>query len=610
MRFKTRIALIGLLTTLAVTVVLTIQMIGSRPRSIVTWSRPRSIVTWGGSTLCVSERDYFMAQMNALLEAWIQGKPMQQLGQRRRRREERLLAVDLQHRVIWSEPRGHPWEPKAVSLPAALSWTLYRRIGIEIVRLPSFVCLRSSSAPDGRVVLVGESADNMVLSCRLGRVNAMEWEAGPFDPNSLSEASMIGDNPKMITDESLLQEIAHHRPTESLIYDSNLLSQGDLASDVQYRIAWHALQKPLYQALEQRMKDQGLEVARIAAYPGPDYTAGVAGASCRRLPSKQSNWFSRLLQGSLRRRRQPYIPYIPYVLFTVELGPQGQWRCHYTDTSGRSGPSPLRGSVQSDFDVYSPSVIPGSPEERPEPQLNVSKWSVTLDNGPQVEMIGVCADQGSTWWGPDGSVLDNWPGFMGRDSGYNRNMIDLISSRSKIRNVPRPSRFGRPQNEGRCTVLLRVSSSIGFGNRSGFSSRGMTSVHYGQSPLINRFGQGLFSGQYITLEFDSTNQDMVTHSLGLHVPTDPEARPQVLASKRRPRGSIAAARGRAQRGDSRIPPSTAQPTTRPESSVNLHLHWIRLENISLQLGQKADFEMILSEDAADVPSTSRIQVRP
>ena len=56
-----------------------------------------------------------------------------------------------------------------------------------------------------------------------------------------------------------------------------------------------------------------------------------------------------------------------------------------------------------------------------------------------------------------------------------------------------------------------------------------------------------------------------------------------------------------------IPPDLM---AQPEPDSDLPLYWIQLRNISLRLGQKTEFEMVVTEDAGDIASTSKVQVRP
>jgi hypothetical protein len=565
------------------------------------------IVSWGGPMLCVSERDYFLAEMGALFDTWearrSRNRPWPEPD-----RDERCLVFDLENRLVWLSEKGVANSCDYVRLPAALSWKLCYRSEDELHGIASPVCISPSRRWNGAMALIGQSADDMHFSCVLrgsflqGR---MEWEEGSFDPNTLSSSTSAEELASvLITDPARLNKILQTRPALAVSDNSPVRATagGDPPTDV--KATWRRLQRPLYQALEQEAVKRGYEVSRISTQPGPDYTAGLAGIGFRD-PSK--------------RRRNPFwsfflprrgISSVPYLFFTVDALGDGRWHCQTTQRPG-GGRSRRTGT---DFDFYLEAQGKG-PEmtlPRAEPQQGVPKWSVELDDGTYVELIGVCVQPGSTWWAPDGTDLGHWPGFWGRE-GYNRLAFDIMSSRSRERIRVRRISMGYRHDEGRIAVVLRVPSSTGFGNSSGSSGSGSLSVHYGKrAPLLDRFGQPGSSEsheQYIVLQFDASEQDTISHVLGIRV-VGPGAKPGIIRqdrSRSRVGGSVGGAVVGG--GMSRAQVSSAD-IAQSDADMDQSLQWIQLKNLSLHSGRHTAFEMIVAEDAGDITSISRVQLLP
>jgi hypothetical protein len=567
-------------------------------------STSQAQVIWGGPTLCVSERDYFMTRMASLLDTWgdrrFRGGFLDELGE-----EGRYLVFDLEGRLIWLVRQDETPARDYVELPAAVSWKLYSHSEDGLDEMPSLVCFRPSRRWRGTLAVVGRAPDNTHFSCavRAPFFNArMTWDEGEFDPNSLSSSGPAAElSSVLVTDPNHLQEIMLTRP--SFVAPDHAVPADEEGLDpmAKRKAIWHRLQKPLYQALEQQAIDRGYEVARISVQPGPDYTAGLAGIGIK---SPRTGPTQRFLSFLLRRRSR-FAP--PFLFFTVDALEDGRWHCQTTQIPG-GGPSRVRDGF--DFCLEQPESGLDANLPRPEPDEGTSEWFVELYDGTCVELIGVCALPGSTWWAPDGSALDHWPGFWGEE-GYNRVMFDVMSSRSgriRMRRMP----MDREQEEGRVAVVLRVPSSVGFGNRSGSSSSGSVSVHYGKSsPLLDRFGRpgsADSSVQYIVLQFDASGQDVISHALGIRV-GDAQTRPETIRQSRARsgvRGGVGAS-GRLGGSRAQIPSGAI---AQPESDSDLSLQWIQLKNISLCLGRQTEFEMTVTEDAGGIASMSKVQVRP
>jgi len=343
-------------------------------------------------------------------------------------------------------------------------------------------------------------------------------------------------------------------------------------------------------------------VTRILAEPGPDYAAGLAGVAMKPPPKGRANRFWSFL---LRRRRRFAAPYL---FFTVDAQADGRWHCRTTQPAGGSGPPKVRDRF--DFYVELPESKLELTHPRPKPELGTLPWAVTLDDGTPVEFIGVCANSGSTWWGPDGSALAYWPGFLGQER-QSRMMSELIASRAGRRG-PVHSRSSERDDAG-IAVVLRVPSlagpARGSGRSSSHSSSGSTSVHYGdRSPLLDRFGLPHSPGQYIVLKFNRGDQPSINHALGIHVGAA-QTRPETIRLGR-PRSRM---RGRMMgSAEHRGPQARLSPFNgaQPEADTDLPLQWVQLKNISPHSGQHTEFEMVVAEDAGDIDSTSQVQVRP
>jgi hypothetical protein len=604
MRKKTQVTLIGSgIVALSVLVATGLWIKGLQSNA--------SALTWGGPLLCVSERDYCMSQIDSLLQGWKSqnvGRNMPDSPEE----DESLLAIDLDHGVMWLDPAEVPWQRKGVALPGSLAWTLYCRDGNQTVTLPRFVCLRHARSRARAVALVGRARNGMYLACILNgpRQGMIEWEGGAFDPNSLYGGRPGQDRPSMmITDEARLRQIAQHRPDTAVLPDTAPLD--GLDSETRKRMAWQALQKPLYRAMEKQATDRGYDVARVVAYPGPDWTAGMAGVALQN--GSTVGFWQRLFGG---RRNNP-----PFLLFTVEADHNGLWQCRSTD-SGRPGPP---GGPMFNFKVQTPDAGSDDIHKPLEPSLGEPRWSVFLDGGTQVELIGIYRDMGKTWWAPDGSALDYWPGFSRQQGGTGMIMHDLMTSRRRTHSLARMTPDPGQDRDERCFAVLRAPSTLGFANRGGSSSSGSTAVHFGGSPFIDRFGQSQFRGQYIVLTFDAQAHSTVSHGLGIHVLQNPQGTPGILqrSNSRTPgSGGVAVGGGRVAGGSiaggsepgplrtggirRSIPLDMSR--TRTLGTADAQLQWIHLENLSLQANQKTDFRMTVSEAPVNAPTTSRVQV--
>lgn len=566
----------------------------------------RKPVTWGGPSLRVSERDYFLTQLASLLQSW---NPRGRMGGLSEKSNENrpMLAVDGEHGVLWLEPPQQVGDLNVVWLPKALSWKLHYRTRAGAVALPPFVCLNPDRRWRSPVALVGYNQNDGHLAYVLHGITqgTVSMGKGPFDPNSMQGFGEDNElSSLMITHEQQRLEIRQHRPAKTTTTETSLPTDKDLKPAVLNRVMWQRLQKPLYQALEQQVIDRGHTLNRISVTAGPDYTAGLVGIS---LEGTSGGFWQLLL-------RKPKITNKRYGLLTIELESDGLWHCR----SERNASTPMRSSriPTLDFRIETSTGTPRVVPKRQEPTLSEPKWFVSLDDGTRVEMIGICCDRGATWWAPDGSKLENWPGFYGRQNRRPGIMHDLISSSSRPSIINRMRPFPNPEDDARCVVLLRVPSYTGFGNSSGSSARGTTSLSYGRSsPLLDRFGQSTFPGQYISLKFDPKQDKVATHGLGITVLENPQERPGIPPQDGQGGGgiigggvigggaSVGSMGGSGGRSSSRA--------TMPRTDIgDLQCQWLCLKNLSLEAGQQTSFEMILTKDAAELPSTSHVQVQP
>lgn len=577
---------------------------------VVCWTRQlgsQGTVTWGGPTFCASERDYFMASMGRLFEAWDsrrigEGKPGGGAG---------YLVIDVENRLVWLEPPAGGSQCNYVQLPAALSWKLCYRWGDEVEELPALTCLRRFDEWPGALALVGRGLNRQFFTCILhgAYYGSLYVPKDAPDPNTASSPGVPEELASiLVTDPQRLDQIIRNRPTFAKS-ENTMSSSGDDADPLtQHKIDWWKIQKPLYQALEREVINLGFEARRILVQPRSDYLAGLAGVSLRDRPAGR---VSRLWSFLRHRRRVPSVlPALPDLFFMIDAEGDGRWHCRRVQRP--KGSRARMGQVKIDFFIEQPGYESEIASLRPDPDLGTPKWGIDLDTGTRVELIGVCTNQGSIWWAPDGSVLDNWPGYFLGDA-FEGIKYDLMSS-SSARNVCRRGMSSDPyEGRDRIAVILRVPSSAGFGDSDGYAYNGPASVYYGnRSPLLDRSGLPHSPGQYIILEFNVPDRDSISHALGIRV-GGPQTRPLALYDSR-------------SRGSGGRHSSGAVGPMRPVPSLPMQaygvnavplgsdgvppLQWIQLKNISLGPGQQTDFEMILAEDAGGIASTSQVQVRP
>jgi len=563
----------------------------------------QATVTWGGPSLCVSEREYLRVGMESMLDAW------EALRRRRRSSTAGDLAIDLENRLLWLTAQDASAKLDYVELPTGLAWKLYACSRNDVAELPALVCLKPAQGWRGTLALVGYGSDGAQISCALhGRFlnDSMKWAEGEFDLETLARSGRSDRlSSILITDPERLQQMVRTRPvpvTRETVLPPDAEGLNPLARN---RAIWRRLQKPLYQALEQEALCRAYKVARISVQPGPDYTAGLAGMRVQPRPAGRVQRF----WSFLRARR---LSTDPYFFLTVDALGDGRWHC--LTTQRPKGIGPRRTQIEFDFYVEQPAKEPALSLPRAQPQLGNSSWSVTLAGETRVELIGICAQPGSHWWAPDGAVLENWPGFYGSE-GRNR-MVTEITSKS-ARRWRRPG-MSSTQDENRVAVILRVPSSAGFGDGAGHSSSRpsspssavFTSVYAGfLSPLCDRFGLAHSSGQYIVLEFVAKNRDSVSHALGVRV-GHAQAKAEVIIQKRvrtDARDVTASVTGRSQAPQAQLSPGN---TPDPKADTDPSLQWIQFKNLSLRPGLKTEFQMFVTEDAGDVTSTSKVQVRP
>ncbi|NQV33949.1 MAG: hypothetical protein HQ515_14745 [Phycisphaeraceae bacterium] len=569
----------------------------------------RKAVTWDGTSLRVSERDYFLTQLPSLLQSW---NPRMAGFSKKSNEKGPMLAIDLEHGILWLEPPQQAGVLNAVWLPKALSWKLYYRRRSGAVELPPFVCLNPSRRSRSPVALVGYSQNDGHLAYVLHGIThgTLEWGKGPFDPNSLQGFGEENELPSlMIIDEQQMADIRQRRPMQAGATEISLPTDNELDPVARNRALWQKLQKPLYQALEQQVINKGHNLDHISVTSGPDYTAGLAGISLEDTPRGR---FWEVLFGKRRTLGRRF------GLLTVEREDDGAWHCRSIHDSGAAMRSSRMPTL--DFRIKTSTGWPNLVSERQEPELSEPKWSVSLDDGTRVEMIGICRNQGNTWWAPDGSELENWPGYFGTERRRPGVIHDLISSRSGrgIKNRMLP--FSNAEDDARCVVLLRVPSYTRFGGSSGATTLGTTRLSFGKStPLLDRFGQSIFPGQYISIMFDPEKHRVATHGLGIYVLENPQDRPGIPRQNGRGGGGAigGGAVGGGITGGRRVGSmGGSRGMTRSSGMIaganidDLQLQWIRLKNLSLKAGQQTSFEMILTQEAEELPSTSRVQVQP
>lgn len=587
---------------------------------LVTWwstgSKGNYRVVWEGPELSVSERDCFINGLMDLHQHWVRRDDGIALAPsaswQKPQSITQVLAVDLPQGQLWLERQGTPVPGLRVSLPTQFTWTLHHALDGEIQNLPPFTGWQDVGQYrhlDGIVFLVGqEGTGSHIVWCLWGNADStveMIAEEGVFDPNLVlaQRGSRNRRSPRddhmfpLIRDAALLQHLRENRSQDSSVYGEAL---GD--ARLAQRMRWRLLQGPLHRKVEEQLRNQGLAPLRIVTLPGPDFAAGRVGVHVQR---DSSDSILKRIFGALGSRRG--VNSGPgHVGLTVEDIGNHRWHCKHKVVPTDHAGTPITLSV--DFNIQLPIQPSGHDTSGREaskqalahetPSVGTPAWTLPLEAGVKLEVVGLCRYPGSTWWAPDGSALDYWPGFLNDSLGLSNEMHSALHP-SGWPNAHIARWPGRRQGDKRCIMVMRVPSAVGFRSGAGASSAKDAKIFFGKPPMVDRYGhdQGFCPEQYMVLKLNnSTEQGTGNFEIGIHVLEDPEVRPKVHDL----------ARDASMTGDSSI---GGESHDRVSVSA-LPFTWVRFEALALHPGQQTDFRWSVTDKPEDPNSHYRFELRP
>jgi len=259
---------------------------------------------------------------------------------------------------------------------------------------------------------------------------------------------------------------------------------------------------------------------------------------------------------------------------------EGVWQCFQVDlVRGR----PL-------FSIPVPKIYPEDPGSTlaspavalPEPQWGRTPWVHTTENGVTFQIVGICLDNGHTWWLPDGTPPAFWPGHLSRKLGagtpfesVNDDLIEMAYSHHY--DIPRGERL---------LVMWTSASRLQNSNHDMHNTFGQWQSDGPMDcldPLTDQEGHRVNPGRYIVLRLHPDHPGITIDRI---------VRLYCLS---KPNGALG-----------RPSPKRVHPIAE-ENGVSLVIH---LKNISLNIGQRTDFSMEVTEGDGDGSPSPRIVVSP
>ena len=385
--------------------------------------RRASSLQWGRGALKVSERAYYTSKTKNINQAWRYFPHDVRTDTARRfvRPYHLYLVVDANEKMVWIENNGAVLSSHCLQLPKRMTWDVFRDSPNGTMQLPGFVRLQLRGRQGERwqrenIYLVGHhEAGDIRLP--------LYWTRWPDERQEGSDGQK-GMAPGQESDfeyyESVVVSDAEYTENQRLLAASASAGPGTNTEQPsvlkENRAAWLSVEKRLYQAIEKRVFEAGLELERVQVACGPEFTAGHAVWGANRSRSIRY-YIDRVLGRSARR-----ISYIKGYLKIERVG-DGFWYVksapHKRHAQG--------GEQVFEFLASTGGRISRSQRERLLRQarrklestlVSPSPWQASLPNGATVMFGGLCESPtvGRQWWGPDGSAIGHTPYYTTTDA--------------------------------------------------------------------------------------------------------------------------------------------------------------------------------------------------
>jgi len=389
----------------------------------ISYRRARS-VQWGRGSLRVSERAYYLCKKDEIVEKWRDltrelGYELQKDTARRFVQPYHLyLAVDADKKMIWIENNGAVLSSYCLRLPRRMTWDVFHSDSPDSsAKLARLVRLQLRGANGARwqrerINLVGRDETGRELRIA---VHQTRWPEDSREGNDGQKKMQPGQESDLEYYESVVVSDAEYKANQRLLADTAGADQWTGVEEPSVlkdnRAAWLKVEKALYQAIEKRVLEAGLELERVEVACGSEFTAGHAIWGANR-SSFIRYYVRRVLSRSTRR--------VSYIrgYFKIDRVGDGLWyvKSASHERYTRGGEPMLEFLVSTAGRISRRQRQGWLKEARNKAELTsvpVSPWRASLPNGATVEFVGLCENPsvGRQWWGPDGSALGYAPHY-------------------------------------------------------------------------------------------------------------------------------------------------------------------------------------------------------
>jgi hypothetical protein len=363
---------------------------------------------WGRSPLRTAERVYYSQKIQDILTtlAQIESRAAPGNASEAERIPFICLVVDTAKKEMWIESDGIVLPECRVELPPRMEWQVCRSTSNGAVQLPEisrFRAPRTCGNPprEQRFILVGWS-----------RREEMTFDFTPSGPSGTGYASgfwirrnRVGSSSGTVRRDPagepfFLADTDYEKAQKGFKASGSASSDCPVLSDKW--LAWSRVEKRLYQEIYRKASDAGYHLTSLELQCGPDYAGAFAKVTARS-PSVVPGitFYPRMAQAYLR----------------IDSLGQDIW---YAKSQRFSG-LPNASYLDLEFLVSAQEEIPaqnvtallqaGQDKQRRIAQPPPSRWHIDLPFGASFEFLGLCENPsaGRSWWGPDGSPLDEAP---------------------------------------------------------------------------------------------------------------------------------------------------------------------------------------------------------